>query len=371
MPLLGFGGHFISRCRRSAFLAFIRHAVETALRLATTDREIHRAVDGVDDHIGEGQGLAGDELFLHHLQTSAIWHGVDGIHGAVGPVVAIERTLILRGEFGTCAEYATGGRAWADVHTGGQAVFIICRPLATAAAPAEVRTAHAMVHACGAIPRRADVPFHVRIVGDHFAVRVESEVELIAEAHAEDLDRLRVPIGFANVAAGREDAPRVAIRIPHAWEDVIFTPKAHHLARLLDIVWELGVIAAVEVDAAAIGRDLHGVRAMFATALHGAQILRRVERAIALVLHPPETWLAVGRGLLVVHHVERVVRIEQTVRAADGAGDLLDLRLVTRTDGRNGHAIEAAVLVAAENATLRIRGHAHPGTLVRLWHVVD
>ena len=50
--------------RRGRFLTGVAHAIEAGLHPASADGEIHRAVAGMDDGIGERQGRAGKEFLL-------------------------------------------------------------------------------------------------------------------------------------------------------------------------------------------------------------------------------------------------------------------------------------------------------------------
>ena len=55
-----------------------------------------------------------------------------------------------------------------------------------AAAPAEVRTGHHVVDQRPDVPGRPDVPFHVRIVYEEFAIAVQGKVDRVAVAHVQD-----------------------------------------------------------------------------------------------------------------------------------------------------------------------------------------
>jgi len=73
-----------------------------------------------------------------------------------------------------------------------------------------------MIDAGGDIPGRALIPLHVGVVGEEFAVLVEGDVELVAEAESEELDGLAVGIHAADVATGGIFAFGVAAGVPHA-----------------------------------------------------------------------------------------------------------------------------------------------------------
>ena len=113
-----------------------------------------------------------------------------------------------------------------------------------------------MVDAGGAIPGGADVPFHVGVVGEEVASGIEGDVELVAEAVAEEFEVGAVGVHGADVTAGGEDAAGVAVGVPHAGEEVVFGPEGGG-AGAVDAGGEVGVVAAVEVDAFAVGAEGH------------------------------------------------------------------------------------------------------------------
>ena len=71
---------------------------------------------------------------------------------------------------------------------------------------------------------------------------------------------------------------------------MVFAPRDH--AGLLHRFREIGVIAGVEVDRLAVGRENQRMGAMLAAALHLAEKLDLVEFIIAIgVAHAPESGL--------------------------------------------------------------------------------
>ena len=120
-----------------------------------------------------------------------------------------------------------------------------------------------MVHARRPIPRQADVPFHVGIVGEHFAVGIEGEVVRVAEAGRDNFDEAAVGVGAENRAAGRGHAGRVALRI--------FVARLNQVAFVGRRIGTVGIgldvaaseIAAEHVDQA-VGAKLHAVRSVLA-----------------------------------------------------------------------------------------------------------
>ena len=100
---------------------------------------------------------------------------MDGVEHAVAPVVDEVSSLVLGGKLGAVAERDAGGRAGADVDDRREAVDVIGGPFAGAAAPAELAAAGQRGSTrVGRVPRRAHVPFHVGIVGEQLAVRLNA-----------------------------------------------------------------------------------------------------------------------------------------------------------------------------------------------------
>ena len=346
----------------------VGHAVERRLPAAAADEKIHRAIRRVDEEVGERQRFSADKLLLHRLEARAVGHEVDGVHRAVGPVIREKGALIFRREFCAGAKHRASRAAGADVHGGGQGVRVIRRPAARAGAPSVVAAAHAVVDACRHVPRHAHVPFHVAVVGEQLAVRIEGDVVMIAEAGAKQLDFFSVRIGFDRVTAGRENAARVAVGVPHPGEQVILAPGvggAHH--RLAGR--RFGVVASDEINAPAVRPKNHTVRPVFTAAIDLAEQFGRVELVVGRpVFQAPETLLA---GALVHHDVEAVEREKQPVRAADVRMERLDGGLGLRADWRHGDAKQSASLVANDQAVFWINGHAHPRTLLGVRHGVE
>ena len=330
-------------------------AIKGALGAATANGEVHRAVDRADHDIGEGQGFAKEELLLLGGVAATVRREVNGPHGAVGPVVDEDGTLILGGELGLRSSDNTGGASGADVERGGEAVGIVLRPLARAAAPSEISAADRMVHAGGAVPGGADVPLHVGVVGEEVACRIEGDVELVAEAVAEQLHVAAIGLHRGDEATGGQLAPGVAIGVPHARQEMILRPDLGGPAAT-ELVGEVGVVASVEVDPLAIRADGHGVQSVLAPAAHGDELLDVVVLVIAVrILESVE---AIFLPVLVDHDVEAVEGMEQTVRLAHGHTQSFRLGFLGHI-----HPIEAAILIGSDEATLVINGEGDPGAL--------
>ena len=135
---LGRGTQFRSRGRSGAVLAHISHPIDGRLGATAANGEVHRAILGMDHHIGQRQRTATNEFLLHSLVARALRSEVDGVHGAVGPVVGENSVLVARRELGSLTGGHTGGRARADVDERREAVGIVGGPLAGTGTPTHV-----------------------------------------------------------------------------------------------------------------------------------------------------------------------------------------------------------------------------------------
>lgn len=98
---LGRGTQFRSRGRSGAVLAHISHPIDGRLGATAANGEVHRAILGMDHHIGQRQRTATNEFLLHSLVARALRSEVNGVHGAVGPVVGKNGVLVARRELGS------------------------------------------------------------------------------------------------------------------------------------------------------------------------------------------------------------------------------------------------------------------------------
>ena len=112
-----------------------------------------------------------------------------------------------------------------------------------------------------AVPGRTDVPLHVAVVGEEFAVRIERQVVVVAEAAREDARRAGGRVDAQHGAARRHDSHRVAARVPHAFADEVLGPR--RACASIHAGWHRGVVAEGDVDGA-VGARHHAVRAVLA-----------------------------------------------------------------------------------------------------------
>ena len=151
---------------------------------------------------------------------------MDGVDHTVTPVADEQRALILRGEFCTGPEGDSRRRPLADINDSAQTVRIICRPFSSPGTPPEFRTAGHMIHTRRSIPWRTDVPFHICVVSEKFAVWIECNVVLIAKSAGDQLPVLTIGADLSNPATRSQDADCMTSGIPHAWQQLVFIPVA-------------------------------------------------------------------------------------------------------------------------------------------------
>ena len=311
---------------------------------------------------------------------------MDGVEGAVGPVGGEEGVLILGGEFCPGAENSARGRAGSDVQGRGQAVGVVVGPATGTGAPTVVGAVDDVIDAVRNIPRGALVPLHVGVVGEEFAVLIEGEVELIAEAEGEEFHGFAFGIGAADVAAGGEFVFGVAAGVPHAREEVVLVPTDG--AGFFHAGGEVGVVAVGEINGLAVGREGEGVGAVFAAALHLAEEFEFIELIVAVgVAQAPEAafvWRFTDHDVETVEGVEEAVgtdggagsvgglgafgrgsgrRIRRGRDGREGDGEFLDLGAGRGAEGREGDTIKAPILVGGEKAAFVVEGEPDPGAL--------
>ena len=250
----------------------VSHAEKVRLSAASAGAEIHRAVIA-DDRIREIQRrLAAfaverfwrDEVFERARVARAVRFQVNRHQPPVSPVADIERLLVFRGKFRAGAEDHAGRAADADIHRSRHAVRIILRPLRAAFAEALVAAAHALKRACGPIPRAAPVPFHVAIVAEQLAVRIERDVVIVALPGRKHLHVFSIEVHARHVAAGRFRACAESVSILDALEREVVRVVAMRRCRR-EILRHSGKISAHRVEHL-VRPEHETVRAVFARA---------------------------------------------------------------------------------------------------------
>src|SRR5262249_54036087 len=161
---------------------------------------------------------------------------------------------------------------------GAEAVDVIGRPLAGAVAEAILRAADDVVDARGAIPRDADVPFHIGVVREKLTVAIEGSIELVAESCSDQLPGLALWIGPSDPALRSQ-------RVVHeaggnARNKVVLTPDQRDAGRIE--LSRLRVVAAHDKNRFAVGRRNERMDAVLAAAIDAAKKLHVVETVVAV-----------------------------------------------------------------------------------------
>ena len=347
------------------FLADVSHTEQFRLRAAPADGEVQRAV-GSNRRVGERQRRARDEFFLHGRVAGPLRLDVNGVHRAKGPVEDVKRLLVLGREPGAVAEGHPHGRARTGVDQLRQAVDIISRPFTRAAAPAEFASAGGVDNPRGPIPGGAEVPFHVGVVNEQLAVGAEVHVVGIAIAGADDFPVLTERIGLGDPAAGGHPSAGMSAGVPLPRQQQVFAPVFRQPAGV--DFWQVGVIAADDVNRLAVGRKPQRVRPVFAAAGQRSEfghfVVLIVAVGVAAAIQPAAR-AAVDRD------VQAVERTQQAMGRGDLHAQLLDLGRFFAADGRRRNAVQSfAALVTGDDAALGIGRDRDPRTLLALGHGV-
>ena len=324
----------------------------------------------MNDRIRHRQRTAGEKFLLRRRVARTLWLEMHRVNLAPAPVEREERVLILRGELRPVAERHAGRRTGTDVQRGGKVVGIKLRTFARAVAPAKFRAAGDVVDAGGPVPRRVEVILHVRVVGEELAIAIERSIEDVSESGRVELPRFAIGREAIDHAAGRETIAVMAASVRHALEHMILAPVHHHAGGIH--FGQVGIVARDQEHRFAIGRGQDRVDAVIATGLDRSEQLHLVERVAALrrrdAIHAARDLL-----LVIIHaDIERAEGPEHSVHGANLRRELLHLRWVERLAGRGRReAIQPAVLIAGDDAALRVSAKIHPRSLLAAGHGVE
>ena len=170
------------------------------------------------------------------------------------------------------------------------------------------------------VPRRADVPFHIAVIGEEFAVRIECQVIVITKSAGKDRDCTGCWINAQHGAAGCNNPHRVSTRIPHALADEVFTPWA--TCAVTDAFRNRCVISKSHIQRAVRTLD-DAVCAMFAAVIFPMQHLRLLlVCAVAIgIRQPPQPGLRTGGGRIHPQVIAGEAQALRTFRRASEFGD--------------------------------------------------
>ena len=263
------------------------------------------------------------------------------------------------------AEEHAGGGAGADLEHRRQRVLVVHGPLAGAAPPAELGAARHVAHARRPVPGRAEVPLHVRVVGEDLPLRVHGDVVLVAVSAADDLDVRAVGIAAGDPPARRHAAAGVTASVPEPREEQVLVPVRRRAGSVE--LRGVRVVAGDEVETGPVERRHHGVRPMLAAVAEGDDVRRVVELAVAVGVADAPDPLTVHVG------VERVEGPGHPLGAAHVDGEPFDGRHGRGVaDGRGLDPEEAlAALVAGEQRSVRAVGQGDPRALHLVGHAVE
>ena len=141
--------------------------------------------------VRQWQWGARQKLFLGGLVRRTIGLHVNRIHGSKGPVANVQSLLVLGRELGPRSELHSNRGSRPNIHQGRQTVSIVLGPLARSTPPTELAAARGMNDPSWTVPRRPDIPLHVRVIDEKLAIAVHAAVVDVAEAAGEDLEGLK------------------------------------------------------------------------------------------------------------------------------------------------------------------------------------
>ncbi len=233
------------------------------------------------------------------------------------------------------------------------------RPLGAARAPAELGAGDEVHDARRPVPRRADVPLHVRVVGEQLAVRVEGQVVGVAHAAGDHLPPRGVGVGAQHHRAGRAVADGVAARVPDARQQDVLAPVAVRRVGG-DPLGQAGRVAVDHVEHA-VGAEHDAVRAVLARRAVARQVVVLLEDAVPVGV--AQAVQAAGARLAARHvGVQRAVGEQQALRRTHRRVEHLDLRRGV-VALREAEADERAALGRDVDLALGAEGHAGPRAL--------
>ena len=126
---------------------------------------------------------------------------MNGENAAISPIEHEQRAAIWFREIAFGPEHHGGGRGKADIDHARQCVWRPHRQHTGASPPAVFATRHDVQHAGWMIPRKADIPFHIRVEREHFALGIERDTKRITKAAGNQFPRPSITVCFDQVTA--------------------------------------------------------------------------------------------------------------------------------------------------------------------------
>ena len=124
-PMKGFQSvtQFLSGVDHPRFYGFICRlrphigdSIESRLNLSTSDGEVHRSVDRIDDRISDWQRSTCEEFLLGSFVGSSIVFEMDGVQLSPAPIQSEQSILVSGGEFRTVTKSHSSRRSRANIY---------------------------------------------------------------------------------------------------------------------------------------------------------------------------------------------------------------------------------------------------------------
>ena len=330
----------------------------------SADHEIHVAVFRVNDYVSERERASTHKFLDGAFEASPVGDKMDGIHRPIGPIVDEESVLIFAGEFSSGSDNNASRAAGANIGGGRKSVGVVAGPFPSSRTPTGIESTDRMINAGGAIPGRTNVPFHIGIEGEEFAILIKGGIEFIPESVGDHFNLLGIRISLENETTRSELSSGVAIGVPHAGKEMIFRPSEGR-AGTIQFCRHIGMVSEDEVERFSVGAGDDAMESMLATALEFAEKFFFIE--LAVIVGVAQTIEPVLPLLFVLEDVEGVEDVTEAVGSFDLGLELFDLGCRIR----KGDAIEPAVLISRDEAALRINRHGDPRALLGLRHGVE
>src|ERR1700694_841153 len=109
---------------------------------------------------------------------------MNSINNSKTPIKGKEGPAVFFGEPCILPTKETGRRALTYIQYCRQIIRVSRGPFVCTGAPSEFTAAGYMTNPGGAIPRRPEIPFHIRIVGKHFSGIVKGKIKWISKPGA-------------------------------------------------------------------------------------------------------------------------------------------------------------------------------------------
>ena len=213
-----------------------------------------------------------------------------------------------------------------------------------------------MQHPRGHVPRRADIPFHVRIKREQLTTRIERDIERVAQTTGQQRDFGAIWLHAQDVAGGQLHVAVKHAAIPRIRDELIIRVVFQRRIRR-DVLRDEHVVPMRHIDVA-IRAEFDVIPPVPRAAAGAHELFLLLKHAIAIFVGQPHQSLRVVRI-----REERPVRIKQPTALQQLVIDRFHLLLAAAAERE---AKQPLLFLPERDAPLRIKRHRHPRILSRL-----